>query len=446
MTDSDERRKMALQINPNIGTPATSGDVNAQPTTGPNGTPNQDAANQLADLLKNPAEGTGKPTQAPSPFGSPFKTAQTPDKPGTQNAPSPFGTPAKSEGKTTSDAKPDSPTTSIEQGSSTSKGTEEGAEEGTTANTASPFTTQAKLDTKSSVDTKGASFASSATAPTDIGVTSSMNLGSSASPTTAAQSAPTSIGAKADASSSSPAAFTAQANVATNATSTTSSPNTPTSNMSNTSMSANTAGIGAPTQSQSGISGEIKESARPGSEFLSDAQLAAAASMNAALGVQPSGGTVSSAGVEEVAQPHVDGEKIEAMMKSVTKELGMRDLSNLKLGGEMTLKLDQGALPNTEVKVRFEGNEMVISIDSKTADVNKFCTDNFSLLQQSVSSGMKEDMKVRIEVRNPPDQPNQRKDGESGGSGQGGQSGGGQESNQGKSQQSQASEGDSLSS
>jgi hypothetical protein len=227
---------------------------------------------------------------------------------------------------------------------------------------------------------------------------------------------------------------------------------TPASAMPTNSMSANTATVSAPVQpqSQAGVSGEIKESAKPELEGLSDSQLAAAASMNAAVGVQATGGTVTSAGVEEVAQPHVDGEKIEAMMRSVTKELGMRDLSNLKLGGEMTLKLDQGALPNTEVKVRFEGNEMVISIDSKTADVNKFCTDNLSLLQQSVSSGMKEDMKVRIEVRNPPDQPNQRKDGESGSSGQGGQggqSGGGQGGNQGNSQQQpQSSEGDSLAS
>jgi hypothetical protein len=104
----------------------------------------------------------------------------------------------------------------------------------------------------------------------------------------------------------------------------------------------------------------------------------------------------------------------------------MRDLSQLKLGGEMTLKLDQGALPNTEVKVRFEGNEMVITVDSQTHDVNSFCTDNLALLQQSVSAGMAEDMKVRVEIRNPPtDQPNQRRDEQSGGQ-SGGQSGSGQ--------------------
>jgi hypothetical protein len=351
--------------------------------------------------------------------------------------------------KTTSEARPGNPASSTEQGAPTAQPTtSQDAKEGAAANTSSPFAAQTKPDAKNT------SFTSAAKASIDAGVPSSMNQGSSASPTIGAQSAPASMGAKADIPSSSPAAFTAQANVATNPTSASStssassSASTPTPNMPNTSMSANTAGIGAPAQSQSGISGEIKESAKPGSESLSDAQLAAAASMNAAVGVQPTGGTAASSGVEEVAQPHVDGEKIEAMMKSVTKELGMRDLSNLKLGGEMTLKLDQGALPNTEVKVRFEGNEMVISIDSKTADVNKFCTDNLSLLQQSVSSGMKEDMKVRIEVRNPPDQPNQRTEGESGGSGQGGQSGqgGGQGSNQGKSQQSQNSEGDSLTS
>jgi hypothetical protein len=90
----------------------------------------------------------------------------------------------------------------------------------------------------------------------------------------------------------------------------------------------------------------------------------------------------------------------------------------------MTLKLDQGALPNTEVKVRFDGNEMVITVDSQTNDVNSFCTDNLALLQQSVSAGMAEDMKVRVEIRNPPtDQPNQRRDGQSGGQGGSGQQG-----------------------
>ena len=207
--------------------------------------------------------------------------------------------------------------------------------------------------------------------------------------------------------------------------------------MSNTSIGGTPA-----TNSSADMGADIKPSggSTVDSDSLSDAQLAAAASMTAAIGVQSSAGNTATAGVEEVAQPHVDGEKIEAMMKSVTKELGMRDLSNLKLGGEMTLKLDQGALPNTEVKVRFEGNEMVISIDSKTTDVNQFCTDNLSLLQQSVSSGMKEDMKVRIEIRNPPDQPNQRKDEQGSKGGQGGQG-----SNQGGSQQrSQSPEGDSL--
>jgi hypothetical protein len=415
MTDSDERRRMALQINSNIGTPATSGDVNAQPTTSPNGAPNQDTANQLADLLKNPAEEAGKPALAPSPFG----------------------TPAKSETK-------GNPAGSAEQGSSTAQAsTSQGAKEGTAANTASPFAAQAKPENNAS-SSANLTFASSAAVNTPISndagglaqasAASTANTASSATTATTSQTASPSMTAKTEAA---PTGASVPQSVATSASA---------SAMPTNSMSANTAGVGAPVQAQlqPGITGEIKESAKSGVEGLSDTQLAAAASMNAAVGLQPAGATAASTGVEEVAQPHVDGEKIEAMMRSVTKELGMRDLSNLKLGGEMTLKLDQGALPNTEVKVRFEGNEMVISIDSKTADVNKFCTDNLSLLQQSVSSGMKEDMKVRIEVPNPPDQPNQRKDDESG---QGGQSGGGQRGNQGNSQQQpQSSEGDSLAS
>jgi uncharacterized membrane protein YgcG len=75
------------------------------------------------------------------------------------------------------------------------------------------------------------------------------------------------------------------------------------------------------------------------------------------------------------------------------------------------------------VKVRFDGDEMVISVDSQNANVNSFCNDNLALLQQSVTSGMKEDMKVRVEIRNAPDQPNQQKQG--GGQGSSGNSSGG---------------------
>jgi len=168
-------------------------------------------------------------------------------------------------------------------------------------------------------------------------------------------------------------------------------------------------------------SGVIGETMRA----LSDSQLAAAAGFQGVIGVTSNAPEVQ--GADVATQPRVDGEKINAMMNSVIKELGLRDLSQLKLGGEMTIKLDQGALPNTEVKVRFEGNEMVITVDSYNNDVNNFCTDNLALLQQSVSAGMAEDMKVRVEIRNPPaDVPNQRRD-EQGdgqrGSGQG-QSGG----------------------
>jgi len=184
----------------------------------------------------------------------------------------------------------------------------------------------------------------------------------------------------------------------------------------------------------------------PNDSTLSDAQLAAAASLQAAVGVAPVTFTPQAKGVDEmIAQPSVDGEKIQAMMNNVTKELAMRDLSQLKLGGEMTLKLDQGALPNTEIKLRFEGNELVISVDSESEDVNAFCTDNLALLQQSVMNGMKEEMKVRVEIRNPPEQSDQQKQG--GGSG-GGQSGGkgseGGDDSKGSRQQEQGQENDTL--
>ena len=179
---------------------------------------------------------------------------------------------------------------------------------------------------------------------------------------------------------------------------------------------------------------------------LSEAQLAAASSLQAAVGIAPVTETFQSQGIEEtISQPSVDGEKIQAMMNSVTKELGMRDLSQLKLGGEMTLKLDQGALPNTEVKVRFEGNEMVISVDSKSADVNAFCTDNLALLQQSVMNGMKEEMKVRVEIRNAPEQSDQQRQGGGSGGGQsGGKGSGGGDDSSGSRQQGRGQENEKL--
>jgi uncharacterized membrane protein YgcG len=172
-----------------------------------------------------------------------------------------------------------------------------------------------------------------------------------------------------------------------------------------------------------GPSTSSASSSAEGSDTLSDAQLAALAGMQVPAGVHGAGNVGVSGAQELAAEPGVDGEKIQAMMDGVTKELGMRDLSQLQLGGEMTLKLDQGALPNTEVKVRFDGDEMVISVDSQNANVNSFCNDNLALLQQSVASGMKEDMKVRVEIRNAPDQPNQQRQGGGSGSGSGGGAG-----------------------
>ena len=457
MTDSDERRKMALQINPNIGAPITSNDPNAKTDAPAIGTPNQDAANQLKDLLKNPSQDSGAPASTGSPFGSPFKPAQNPGKKGADNAPPPFSAPTQSEAKTSADpksnsvasfgaqAKPENKTsvdastvdvdTSTGQSSTVAQSTS--TRDATSLSGTSPNTTALSNSSSATNSSAGTAPPSNTSAPTQSGVTTAQQgtqntVSSQAGPTSAEQSSMASHGAKSDiAATPQPIGSNLGGSL------------TGESTMSNTAIGGGNPGVGNSTGSLGDQKSSSESMSVSGSGSLSDSQLAAAASLNTAAGIQPTGGISAPGKAEEVVQPHVDGEKIEAMMKSVTKELGMRDLSNLKLGGEMTLKLDQGALPNTEVKVRFEGNEMVISIDSKTADVNQFCTDNLSLLQQSVSSGMKEEMKVRIEVRNPPtDQPNQRKENQSGG--QGGGSQGGSSGN--SQQQSQNSEGDSLAS
>jgi hypothetical protein len=75
MTDFEEKRKMALQINPGIGVPTGAQEGGAQKATAPNGVPNQDAANQFADLLKQPAEQEPKKGSSMPPFGSPFQSS-----------------------------------------------------------------------------------------------------------------------------------------------------------------------------------------------------------------------------------------------------------------------------------------------------------------------------------------------------------------------------------
>jgi hypothetical protein len=372
---------MALQINPNLGTSNANNNSNSKSDNKDIGTPDQDAASQLAKLLNNPSGDAETPTAA-SPFGSPFKAAQDKDKTNGEAGSSPFATQAKSDSPTSNSLNQNTAgqANSLQQGAALpqSSGGESGANSAASQN----------LNAKAS--------------------NTSMSAGQSSSGTQGS-------GSVTGAGNMSPLSASA----------------TTTDSMSANTLNAHTPGVNPPPLE---VSAAIKEAVKPKTESLSDSQLAAAAAQQAAAGGQSLGGVTNAGSVEEITQPHVDGEKIEAMMKSVTKELGMRDLSQLKLGGEMTLKLDQSAMPNTELKVRFEGNEMVISVDSQTADVNSFCTDNLALLQQSVSAGMKDDMKVRVEVRNPP--PDQPKDGQGG---QGGQGGG-----QGSQQQSQSHEGDSL--
>lgn len=448
---------MALQINPNVGAPLADG-ASGKPDNASVGTPNQDAANQFADLLKNPTQegSTAAKTPTPSPFGSPFKTTKNTD----QATPAADGQTTAPQSGTSSTAKENvgnfpagnagagvaPPANTNSADNQTSMSGDAPAAQTPSSSTSSglattPFKTAQNTNQQNTSSTADQAFLSqsgtSFTVKENVGNFPSGNGGASVATATNANSAGS---ANSDMQDSS--AFNTAASSTSSFTTSTSAQ---AATMPNSSMSSSTSGVGGSTSPD--FSSEIKDSVKPNSDALSDAQLAAAASMTAAVGVQPSATPGAVNATEEVSQPHVDGEKIEAMMKSVTKELGMRDLSQLKLGGEMTLKLDQGALPNTEVKVRFEGNEMVISIDSKTDQVNSFCTDNLALLQQSVNSGMKEEMKVRIEVRNPPDQPNQRKD-EQGGQGKGGQGGqGSQGGNSGQSSQQQSNgttDGDSL--
>ncbi len=410
MTDFEEKRKMALQINPGTGAPGVAQESGSQKAAGPNGAPNQDAANQFADLLKQPAEQEPKKGSPMPPFGRPFQS--TPRAEQTQN---PAGQTTVGDTASTADQSPSaSAQTALDGTTSPTDG----------APTATPYQETAKQFTDllkqpaeqeakgaSSMPSYGSPFQPASRSEQTQGAAMQTSLGATALPTDQAQSAAAQPSFGQPAPGAKPEGLPAAA--------------AQTSPSSQQAQNPQVAGTPAQLAERS----DDKKFGRVSGEMtgaLSDSQLAAAAGFQGVTGLTSNSLEVK--GPEATPQPSVDGEKINAMMNSVTKELGMRDLSQLKLGGEMTLKLDQGALPNTEVKVRFDGNEMVITVDSQTNDVNSFCTDNLALLQQSVSAGMAEDMKVRVEIRNPPtDQPNQRRDDQSGGqggSGQQGQSGG----------------------
>ena len=465
---------MALQINPGIGASVGAQEGGSQKPTAPNGTPNQDAANQFADLLKQPAEQEPKKGSSMPTFGSPFQSiSRSESKQGTVGQTA-LGAAQGKDGSTSSDGAPSAtpnqdttkqftdllkqpsqqeaknassmpsfgspfqPGSRSESTQATAEQTAAGAASSSAAQvqgtgkstatdgaptatphqeTAQQFTDLLKqpagqeAKSTSSMPSFGSPFQPASRSEQTQGSATQTSLGATAFSTDQAQSAAAQPSFGQAATGAKPEGLPAAA-----------AQTSPGSQQTQPQQVAS-----APTQLAE--QPDDKKFGRVSGEMtgtLSDAQLAAAAGFQGVTGLTSNSLEVK--GPEATPQPSVDGEKINAMMNSVTKELGMRDLSQLKLGGEMTLKLDQGALPNTEVKVRFEGNEMVITVDSQTNDVNSFCTDNLALLQQSVSAGMAEDMKVRVEIRNPPtDQPNQRRDdqgGGQGGSGQQGQSGG----------------------
>jgi hypothetical protein len=97
--------------------------------------------------------------------------------------------------------------------------------------------------------------------------------------------------------------------------------------------------------------------------------------------------------------PAIDGEKVQALVDAVVKELAVRDLSSIRLTGELSIPLDPSILPDTALKVRFEGDTMVVSIDSKSKDVNGFCRDNLDSLKNALVSSAPEGAQVRVEIR-----------------------------------------------
>ena len=506
---------MALQINPGIGAPTGAQESGSQKATAPNGVPNQDAANQFADLLKQPAEPESKKAPSMPPFGSPFQSAARSTQTQSSAAQTtPDGTASSAALGTAARSPSDGvPTGTLDQAAANQLADLLKQADGQTAkqapsmpsfggaSTSAPGSEQTQASMKQTASASELSQATRAQSSL-TGTAPSADQAQGASANALDGGAPTEVpksdaankfaemskqpGEKAtsqapfasSASSSFPAAFsaeksqsraesappTATATTSTSAATTSTTAATPPPAAATTPTATSIAtpkGDAAPlaagakpegssaealqtgqasqpmqaSQSAQALGASTQQAELPEHEkssrsageatgALSDSQLAAAAGFQSVTGVMPNSSEVK--GADATTQPSVDGEKINAMMNSVTKELGMRDLSQLKLGGEMTLKLDQGTLPNTEVKVRFEGNEMVITVDSQTNDVNSFCTDNLALLQQSVSAGMAEDMKVRVEIRNPPtDQPNQRRDEQSGGQ-SGGQGGSGQ--------------------
>ncbi len=158
--DSEERRRMALHINPNAGPQGFIGEQNTKTDNAPTGAPDQNTANQFADLLKNADQETTQAKQSPV-FGNPFSPSPSAKQNHTsdigsdnQNAGqmvSPFATPSPSNTQMPANAKP-----------------EDGRQAGTSGKPALDADPQSDiLNTSSQPSTPGASAPSTANANAD---------------------------------------------------------------------------------------------------------------------------------------------------------------------------------------------------------------------------------------------------------------------------------------
>jgi hypothetical protein len=107
--------------------------------------------------------------------------------------------------------------------------------------------------------------------------------------------------------------------------------------------------------------------------------------------------------VAEVTPVHTDAEALDAVVAAVNKELALRDLSNLKLGGKVQLPLDNSKIPNTTLELTLEGESIVLSIRSSEAAVLKFCQENLEQMAAQLQGEQK--LTVRVEPALPASVP-----------------------------------------
>jgi hypothetical protein len=457
MEEKVKGKKMPIDLNPNL--PGVNQAPDGSLTTGkPAGKPDDAAANAFQNLLKEQKQESGSKPQSSAdqshafvsnPFAKPAQGGTTagltsaPTAPTTKDAgaatSAPLtGSPAASTSAPTAPAAKDAggatgsaPTS----GSATTSSTLTGgttftkpAQGGTTAGlTSAPTTKDASGATSAPLTGSPAAAKSAPTAPTTkdaSGATSAPLTGSPA----AATSAPTAPTTK-DASGATGAPLTGSPAASTSAPTTkdasgltgapltgspaasTSAPTAPTAKdaggaigapLTGSPAASSSAPTAAPTTSGAPTAPTAKDAGKTGaigekSTDLTGEQLSQLAQ---GQGVPQATNTAAPTAPTEASNaPVIDGAKVQALVDAVVKELAVRDLSSIKLTGELSIPLDPSILPDTALKVRFEGETMVVSIDSKSKDVNGFCRDNLDSLQNALASSAPEGAHVRVEIR-----------------------------------------------